>query len=231
MSVHIEKVMGPLTRSAEELERLRRLEFEIPPRGSGRMNRLLKCCGDNWHWMRRGGVQTFRMVTVNGSWLRDDDPRPKLDAFTRLNTDSGFAKLEGERFVGSISHALETFRSIGDRAALPLSSDMRLSETDGALLARACALVCHDQRARRVRRRTEGERTARREERFEGLRRSSDGPFSRRKEGRRASGPKRERPTAQPPVTRRDAARASGARGRRQRPSRTSTGTSSRSWN
>ena len=149
MSAHIDKLHGPLTRSEEELERLRRLEFEIEPRyADGRTNRLLRCCADSWHWMRRGEDQTFRYVTVSKVWHRDDDPRLKLDAFTRLNTDSDFAKLEGERFVGAICHALETMRSIRDRMSLPLSSDFRLSETDACYLVRACALTAHDVCAR-----------------------------------------------------------------------------------
>ncbi|KAH8063175.1 hypothetical protein JL722_2337 [Aureococcus anophagefferens] len=107
MSVHLEKLMGPVTRSAEELERLRRLEFEIPPRyADGRPNRLLRCGPDSWHWMRRGSDdETFRYV-------------------------------RGERFVGGICHALETFRSVRDRLSLPPSSDYRLSETDACYLLR-----------------------------------------------------------------------------------------------
>ena len=146
MSVHLEKLMGPVTRSAEELERLRRLEFEIPPRyADGRPNRLLRCGPDSWHWMRRGSDdETFRYVRVSSGWHRPDDPRAKLDAETRKHALCDFARFEGERFVGGICHALETFRSVRDRLSLPPSSDYRLSETDACYLLRACAVTAHD---------------------------------------------------------------------------------------
>ncbi|KAK7241379.1 hypothetical protein SO694_0005916 [Aureococcus anophagefferens] len=146
MSVHLEKLMGPVTRSAEELERLRRLEFEIPPRyADGRPNRLLRCGPDSWHWMRRGSDdETFRYVRVSSGWHRPDDPRAQLDAETRKHALCDFARFEGERFVGGICHALETFRSVRDRLSLPPSSDYRLSETDACYLLRACAVTAHD---------------------------------------------------------------------------------------